>query len=153
VATTAAEWKASNRKEVETPSGKKVVIKKLVQRDFFPRRLANVGIDLTNAEDVKKYVLENLELVLDKENEILVKAIVEPIVSLSEGCGDDVIWVNDIEDADRKFLLKAIAEWSGASKEKQEEVDSFRRKQLAGAGADGAVLREAPVGAPGPDAR
>jgi hypothetical protein len=151
--TTAAEWRTANRKTVQLPSGKTCVIRKLIQRDYYPQQLANVGFDVGDESQLREYLRKNPMILFEREDLIICKAMVDPKVhmdAVAAEVDEESIHIREIDDADRAALLEAISEWSGMSPAKQAETDKFRDGELGAPRPDGQVLPQAPERTPGP---
>lgn len=147
--TTVEEYRARVRKEVTAPSGHVFLVRKLKQQDFVPRGLVALTIETmaeVPVEVAKAYLREHPEEVLVVEETVLTKGIVKPKVTMSHDVIDGIC-VDELEEQDRKFLFDTISEFSGMTELAMAAIDKFREPELDGAGADGPVLREAPVGA------
>jgi len=140
-------------REITCPSGQIVKIRKLVQRDFFPRGLVylSLGSGKVSEELLSSYLKEHFDEVSQLEGRILALGIVEPRVTEEPTDTPDEIWQGEIGEPDRQFLLDAITEWSGLTPARAAEVEKFRRKLGDRSRSSRELLREDPVGAPRDD--
>jgi hypothetical protein len=149
---TVAEYRARVRKVVEAPSGASFEVRKLKQQDFVPKGLVALTIETMKEvpeEVAREYLKNHPDEVLAIEEVVLVKGVVAPRLTV---IGDDSkgLHVDELEEADRKFLFDTITDFSGMTEAAMAAVDNFRRQNVDGARSDVPVLQDAPVGAAGP---
>lgn len=146
-----AEWKGKLQKQVELPSGVLITIRKLHQRDFFPKGLVAVALqgDIKSGVDAAKWMSQNPDEVNSIEEYVLVRGVADPKVVRGPST-DDAMGTDDIVGDEREAIISSIAEFSGIDMESLAAVDKFRGRELGDPGPDGEVLRGDAAPVPGP---
>jgi len=141
----AGDYRSKNHKEVMLPSGASFLIRKLTQRDYFPKGLIAMAIERGEVTEAsaRQYLASHPEDISEVEDLQLLKGVVLPKLTADPESADaGKLYVGDLSGEDRVALVQAIQEWSGLLVGQQAQVDTFRDQGVDGAGTDGEVLRE-----------